>query len=284
VIPRVGTSDDPALGPYRRVGDAQWLRQQGLFVAEGRLVVARLIESGRFEITSILVTPRAFDALQQQLAHCGADVYICDQPTLNGLTGFNFHRGCLALARRPAPLDPSHLLDARRLVGLERIGNPDNIGGIFRVAAAFGVGGVLLDPNSGDPWYRKAIRTSMAAVLQVPFVRMPQWPDSLATFQASGFRIVALTPQRNAIPITEFAAAATSRFIVLLGSEGEGLSDAALDAADVRVRIPIAPAVDSLNVVVAAGIALERLMATDKHRQTQTNTDEHRHHYDRESS
>jgi len=139
------------------------------------------------------------------------------------------------------------------------VGNPDNIGGLFRVAAAFGAGGVLLDPASADPFYRKAVRTSMGAVLNLPFERVSPWPSGLEDFKAMDFRIVALTPAGDARTLDDFARDDRGPLIVMVGAEGPGLSDAALEAADAKVRIPLAAGVDSLNVTVAAGVALSRL-------------------------
>ena len=254
--------DDPRVADYAKVGDPVWLRDHGLFVAEGRLVVRRLIEAGRFEIESILTTSTALKTLGDRVDALECPVYVITPAALESLTGFDFHRGCLALARRPL-VDPpvDGFAAAHRLLGLEGVGNPDNVGGLFRVAAAFDAGGVLLDPQSGDPLYRKAMRTSMGAALRVPFARAPSWPNELVRFHDRGFQIVALTPMASAMPLPAFAAASGSddRYILMVGAEGSGLTPTALDAADVHVRIPIADHVDSLNVVVAAGIALAAL-------------------------
>jgi len=265
LIDRIESLSDQRVGDYAHVADAAWLLEHGLFVAEGRLVVRRLIEGGRFPIRSLLVTPAAAAALGSTLSadrHRDLPVYVCEQQILNDLAGFNFHRGCLALAKRPfdgVPLD--RFAGAHRLLALEAVGNPDNVGGLFRVAAAFGAGGVLLDERSADPLYRKAIRTSMGAALRVPFMTSRAWIDDVRWLQRSGTRIVALTPDAAATTLQAFAAtvAAEEPLALLLGAEEPGLSAAALDAADARVRIPIAPDVDSLNVVVAAGIALATL-------------------------
>jgi tRNA G18 (ribose-2'-O)-methylase SpoU len=260
----VASADDPRLDGYRRVGDPSWLKDHHLFVAEGRLVVDRLLGLDTFSIQSILVDRAAHDAMLERLSSADTDVYVCSDDTLAGITGFNFHRGCLALAVRPAPTAPDALLSAERLLALEGVGNPDNIGGLFRVAAAFGVGGLLLSPTTGDPLYRKAIRTSMGAALRLPYARLDDWPAALGRFRAHGFRIVALTPDRAAAPLSTFARELDgwNRLIVLVGSEGPGLDEGTLAGADARVRIPIDPAVDSLNVVVAAGIALHRLCSS----------------------
>jgi tRNA G18 (ribose-2'-O)-methylase SpoU len=260
VIHHVG-GGDPGLDPYRHVGDHTWLAERRLFVAEGRLVVERLLDDGRHEIESIVVTPAACEALGTPLLNAPCDVYVCERGVLESITGFNFHRGCLALARRPKPHAAEELAGARRLLALEGVGNPDNVGGIFRTAAALGADGVLLDPASGDPLYRKAIRTSMGATLRVPWVRVDAFPQSLEPFLAGRRRLVALTPDPAAIDIHDFAATVSNADLLmfLLGAEGPGLNAATLTRAHVLVRIPVTPEVDSLNVAVAAAIALDRL-------------------------
>ena len=246
---------------YQHVGDHRWLTGQGLFVAEGRFVVRRLLESRRFRIKSILVTPAALQGLAGAL-DSDTPVYVVEQEALNRITGFNFHRGCLALAHRPQETAAAGRLDeARRLLALEGVGNPDNVGGLFRVAAAFGVGGLLLDPGSADPFYRKAVRTSMGAVLEVPFERVTAWPTALGRYRERGFDIVALTPREDARPLLDYVTggAPARRIVVMVGAEGAGLTEEALAQATERVRIPTSPSVDSLNVTVAAGIALAQL-------------------------
>jgi tRNA G18 (ribose-2'-O)-methylase SpoU len=254
-------ASDPRIADYAHVGEPGWLLQRGLFVAEGRLVVRRLIEAATFPISSVLVTPAAYAALSD-LLHPGLTVHICDQQTMNAVAGFNFHRGCLALAVRPAAGEPlTRFAGASRLLALEGVGNPDNVGGLFRVAAAFGAGGVLLDATSGDPLYRKAIRTSMGASLQVPFARIHPWWPGLQSLRAAGARVLALTPHVNATPLSKITRELPRGGVVilLLGAEGSGLSADSLREADAQVRIPIAAGVDSLNVTVAAGIALAAL-------------------------
>jgi tRNA G18 (ribose-2'-O)-methylase SpoU len=247
---------------YAHVGDPVWLRTHGLFVAEGRLVVRRIIEGARYELASVVVTPAAFDSLADVRARALCPVYVVDRSTLAAMTGFDFHRGCLALAKRPGVDRPLEAFAAaRRLIAVESVANPDNVGGLFRVAAAFEAGGVLLDRACGDPFYRKAIRTSMGATLDVPFTRLTSWTSDLDVLRRRGFQIAAFTPGRAAMSLDAFAATVDRDrpLVLMFGAEGPGLTPEALNAADVRVRIPIAAAVDSLNVVVAAGIALSRL-------------------------
>jgi tRNA G18 (ribose-2'-O)-methylase SpoU len=250
--------EDPRLRDYAHVGDPAWLAAHGLFVAEGRLVVKRLIDCANFRIASVLLSPAARESFGGEI-ETDAPVFVMRPEHLQRVTGFNFHRGCLALAHRPPSGAQPTFPGARRLLALEGVGNPDNVGGLFRVAAAFGVDGLLLDEASGDPFYRKAIRTSMGAVLTLPFARLEPWPSALGNFRSRGFSVVALTPRAEAQPLAEFARAASKPLVLMVGAEGPGLTPAALAEADVLVRIPIAPGVDSLNVTVAAGIALSHL-------------------------
>jgi tRNA G18 (ribose-2'-O)-methylase SpoU len=258
LIDTIDREDDSRLVAYRHVGDPHWLNAHGLFVAEGRLVVERLLGLPGFAVESLLLTPAAQRALETLLPDDLA-VYVSAQSIVNGITGFNFHRGCLALVRRPGPADLSIFSGARRLVVLEGIGNPDNVGGIFRSAAALGVDGIVLDPDSGDPFYRKSVRTSMGAVLRLPFVRLDRWPDALDALH-EGFTLAALSPT-GATTIDEFASAlpAGAAVALLAGAEGAGLSRGAMAQADVTVRIPIDVRSDSLNVVMAVSIALHVL-------------------------
>ena len=254
MIERISSLADPRLASYAHVADPWWLRRQGLFVAEGRLVVRRLIADRRFPVESVLVTPAAMVALEDLLdGTIDVPVYVCAQDELNALAGFNFHRGCLALGRRPRPVDFVAFETAELLVGLEAVGNPDNVGGIFRSALAFGAGGVLLDARSADPLYRKAIRTSMGAALRMPFATVENWAEALGRLRDQAFTIVALTPAEGA---QDIAAMPAGRILLLFGAEGEGLSTDLIALADVRLRIPIDARSDSLNVAVAAGIAL----------------------------
>jgi tRNA G18 (ribose-2'-O)-methylase SpoU len=252
---------------FRSVSDAELLRRHGLFVAEGRLVVRRVIDE-RFALHSALMNETNYRALADALAGVSPEVpmFVCDTHDFQDITGFNLHRGCLALVRRPAAVASCEILrNARTLVVLESATNADNVGGVFRNAAAFGVDGVLLSPTCCDPFYRKAIRTSMAATTRVPFARLNEWPAGLADVRATGFTLVALSPRQSSITLDEFAQSEKpARMALLLGTEGDGLSEAALSAADVSIRIPMSGLVDSLNLAVACGIALSRLSDTGR--------------------
>ncbi len=253
----ISTLDDPRVAEYRLLSDHAALVRAGLFVAEGRLVVRRLLSGANFKTRSVLVTAAACYAMRDLLDTASFDVFVADQQTMNRIAGFNIHRGCLALGERPPSrgLHDLPLATADRLVVLEGVNNPDNVGGIFRTAAAMGVDAVVLGPSCSDPLYRKSIRTSMAATLAVPFANAGGWPDALGTLHDTGFRVFALAPSPAAIALDRLPRD-LARVAILVGAEGEGLSDGALAVADDRVRIPMHAAADSLNVTVAASIAL----------------------------
>ncbi len=265
----IGDEGDERLGLYADVAAPDRLKASGHFVVEGRLGVERLISTGRYQIESLLLSETAYRALQPVLSALSPEtpVFVCAPDYFERSTGHDFHRGCLGLARRPLPLDWVDLASsALRLVVLEAVANADNVGGVFRNAAAFGVDAVLLSPTTSDPLYRKTVRTSMGASLSVPFARLgtapgERWPDCLEQLRARGFQLVALTPREPAVDLDEFAVRASSgaRSALIVGSEGPGLSPAVEQMADVRVRIAISSRVDSLNLAVATGIALSRL-------------------------
>jgi tRNA G18 (ribose-2'-O)-methylase SpoU len=276
---RIQSLDDPRVAEYRDIANPAALVRAGLFVAEGRFVVARLLAQDRYRTRSLLLTPTAFDALfgrskdrpLQGAVRTGGSflsaeasakaedppIYIVEQPLMDEIVGFNIHRGCLALAERPSrqSIDDLPLGSLTHLLVMEGVNNPDNVGGLFRSAAAFGVEAVVLGPSCGDPLYRKAIRTSMAATLQVPFVEAGDWSSALTALRAEGLRLLALSTSREARPLGEFPRD-LGRVALMVGNEGQGLSAAALAAADDHVRIPMTGGVDSLNVTVATSIAL----------------------------
>jgi tRNA G18 (ribose-2'-O)-methylase SpoU len=261
-IVRVDDLDDEQLAAYRNVPDPDLLTRRGLFVAEGRLVVRRLIESRRFPVRSVMVTDAALVPLRALLDTRDAlPVYVVPQSVMNGITGFNMHRGCLALGERPRPCSWRDLLGrARRVIALERIGNADNVGSVFRSASAFGVDAVLLEASCTDPLYRKAIRTSMGAALTMPYAKAEPWPEVLRELARDEWVVVGMTPSTTALALRPLALAISDRpIVVVVGNEGEGLSDDALDACTHRARIPMTNSVDSLNVATAAAIALYEL-------------------------
>jgi tRNA G18 (ribose-2'-O)-methylase SpoU len=270
-IVEVSDLADPRLVDYATMRDAE-LRQRehgespgGRFMAEGELVVRRLLDSP-FRPVSVLLTLTRLETMREALTGMpvGTPVYLAAQSLMNSVAGFNIHRGVLASALRGAPRRAADLIArCRTLVCLENLTNHDNVGGIFRSAAALAGPsvGILLSPGCCDPLYRKSIRVSMGHALHVPFAVLEPWPGALETARAAGFLVIGLTPEATASPIHEVCPGVAARPLLLLGAEGPGLTSGAMDASDVRVRIPISPDVDSLNVGIAAAIALHRLGA-----------------------
>ena len=259
-IIRIDRFDDPRLEDYRNVSDAELLRRRNLFVGEGRLVVGRLLAE-QYRVVSMLLNNASVRALESSLVQLAeTPIYVCDNLEFASITGFNFHRGCLALAERPAPGTADEIVDASGLIlVLEAVTDADNVGSVFRNAAAFAVGGVLLSSTCCDPLYRKAIRTSMGSALRIPYARVENWPAYIDTLKEKGFTVVALTPGVSALDLGSFARQAGQKIAVLVGSEGPGLSERVVEMADVHLRIPIRPEVDSLNLATATGIALYHL-------------------------
>lgn len=182
---------------------------------------------------------------------------------MKAVTGFDIHRGAVASADRlPLPAVADLVTDRRRIAILEGINDHENLGVLFRNAAAFGIEAVVLDPTCADPLYRRSVRVSMGHVLRVPFARAERWPAVLTELADAGFDVVALTPRTDAAPVEELDRYRRhGRVAVLVGSEGPGLSPGALHLASFAARIPMAPGVDSLNVAAAAAVAFHRISA-----------------------
>jgi tRNA G18 (ribose-2'-O)-methylase SpoU len=246
---------DPRLVDYVDLADPDVRRRVetdgGFFIAESPLVVRRLLESGR-RVRSVLVTPAQYDALSGAFADAAlaAPVYVAPDAVLRRVVGFDLHRGAVAAADRwPLPAAESVLAGARRVAVLERVNDHENLGVLFRSAAALGVDAVLLDSECSDPLYRRCVRVSIGHVLQLPWTRIA----SIDEVRRAGLVSFALTPNADAIPIDVIEW--PDRTALLLGAEGPGLSGVWLDSADHRVRIPMRPGSDSLNVGTAAAIA-----------------------------
>ncbi|MEK6703428.1 MAG: RNA methyltransferase [Planctomycetota bacterium] len=256
---------DPRLADYADLRDAT-LRHaaDSLFVAEGETVVRQLLAS-RYRTRSVLVTPVRLEAIQNALKP-GVEVLVATPEVIEAAAGFAFHRGVMAVGERGTPQDPFALAgQATALVIAEDLTNVDNLGSLFRCVSALAPAGtgVLLSPRCCDPFYRKAIRVSMGHVLNVPWARFAPndagWTADLTRLRERDWRIVALASggefELRELPVTSRATA------LLVGSEGPGLSGAALAAADIRVRIDMRPGVDSLNVVIAAAIAMREALS-----------------------
>jgi len=262
VIVPVTDPDDPRLEPYRAVRERDLVGRDGLFVAEGRVVLEKAIRAMPDAIASVLIAEHRAASLADVLAGLpeGTPVYAAGQAVMDTVVGFPIHRGVLAVGRRPA-LDAGTLIERlpeqALVVGLVGIANHDNMGGIFRNAAAFGADAVLLDETCCDPLYRKAIRVSVGAALTVPFARAGDGGGLAATLMAAGFEVVALTPA-GATDLGGLAPA--QRTAALFGAEGPGLPQAVLERVR-TVRIDMAGGFDSLNVATTSGIVLHSLAA-----------------------
>lgn len=250
---------DPRLDDYRDLTTADRRPDRpggrGLVIAEGVVVVRRLLCSP-YRARSLLGVARRLDELAADLAPLDVPAYRVEADLMAEVVGFHLNRGVLAVADRAAPPDAAGIArEARVLAVLEGVGDHENLGALFRNAAALGVDGVLLGPRCSDPLYRRSVRVSMGHVLRVPFAPLPgPWPASLDLLRHAGLRVAALTPAGDAVPLRA-AGLDTGPVALLLGAEGPGLSEAALAAADLRVRIPMASGVDSLNVATAAAVA-----------------------------
>ncbi len=265
-IEPIDDAADPRLDDYRDVRDAALRLRHGLFIAESREVVRQLLAGTRFRARSALMTPPALAALGPALdaARPAPRVFVAHHDVIRTVSGFQFHRGCLAVGERGAEPAADDLLapPGRRLVlVLDDLTNPDNVGAAFRNAMAFGVDAVLLSAGSVDPLYRKSIRTSMGGALRVPFARLAEWGDGLARIRAAGYATVALTPDPAAPDLSRLGVDTPmpERIALLVGSEGRGLGADTRAAADASARIRMAAGVDSLNAGTAIGIALYHL-------------------------
>ncbi len=262
----VHTVHDPAddrLADYRDLTDTGLRRALepagGLFIAEGGRIVRRAVDAG-YPLRSVLCEERRLPGLADVLEPLDVPVYLADEVVLRSVTGYDVHRGALAAVHRRTLPTPGELLAGSvRVVVLEGIVEPTNVGAVFRAAAALGMQAVLLDPRCADPLYRRAVKVSMGAVLTLPYARFARWPAGLDEVRAAGLTVLALTPAADAVDLAEVPAAATLACAVLLGTEGDGLTARAQAAADLRVRIPMAPGVDSLNVGAAAAVAFYAL-------------------------
>lgn len=264
ILVPVDDPDDPRVAAFRDIRERDLVGRQRAFVAEGEVVLRVLARRAPHRAVSLLVAQNRLDGLGDILAGLPPDVpvHVASQAVMDRIAGFPIHRGILALGRAEPPAEPDALLAGfpRRaaLPVLVGIANHDNMGGIFRNAAAFGVPGILIDAASCDPLYRKAIRVSVGAALIVPHARLPAGADVVALLERHGFTPVALSPAgrdelRDFVP--------PPRAAYLFGTEGPGLP-ADLMARTRTLRIPMAAGFDSLNVATTAGIVLHHHVAS----------------------
>jgi tRNA G18 (ribose-2'-O)-methylase SpoU len=254
---------DPRLDDFRDLTRADRRPDRpggcGLVIAEGVPVVRRLLGSP-YPLRAVLGIRPRIEALDADLAGLDAPVYVTDSDLMATLVGFHLNRGVLASAdRAPVPAVPDLLARATRIAVLEGVNDHENLGALFRNAAALGISAVLLGEGCADPLYRRSVRVSMGHVLRVPFALLTPWPTALAAVRSAGFTLLALTPKPPAVPLTDLDPAALPRTALLIGAEGAGLTEPALAAADLPVRIPMEPGVDSLNLATAAALAFHHL-------------------------
>jgi tRNA G18 (ribose-2'-O)-methylase SpoU len=260
----IADPDDPRIADYRALTDldlrTRWEPPNGLFIAEGELVLRRALRAG-YAARSVLVDAKRVDQIAD-LELAGAPVYAASPEVLDRVTGFHVHRGVLAsFYRKPVPTAAQVLATARRVAILEDVNNHTNLGAIFRGAAALGIDGVLLSPTCADPLYRRSVRVSMGEVFAVPYAGLWPWPDALHAVRRAGFTLLALTPAGE--PIQRLTGAERARPALLLGAEGPGLTGPVLAASDRQVAIPMRRGVDSLNVAAAAAVAFWELSRDD---------------------
>jgi tRNA G18 (ribose-2'-O)-methylase SpoU len=244
---------DPRLDPYRSLRGRP--ADDDTFVVEGVTTLRQALDAG-ITLRSALVLPTRVG----EVDGLGVPFHVADRATFEVITGFDVHRGVLALAERPPEPDLEHLLaTARRVLVVEGVADSANVGSLFRNAAALGADAVLLDPTCCDPLLRRSVRVSIGTVLAVPFARVHDWPDGI---RGRGLTVLALTPGGE-VDVRDVEP--PDRLALLVGTEGDGLSAAALAAADARVRITMAHGVDSVNVATAAAIALHSLSRSSVH-------------------
>lgn len=260
--------DAPELADFTQLTDVALRRvrepEEGLYLAESVKVIERSLAAGH--------VPRALLLLQEWVpkiepvleAFPDVPAYIGTSEQLERLTGFHMHRGALASMHRPTPREPEELLrSSRRVVVLEDLTDHTNVGAIFRSIAALGADAVLLSPGCADPLYRRAVRVSMGAVLQVPWARLPDWREAGPMIRDAGYDLAAFALRDDAQDLADFVGELPDKLALMFGSEGPGLSRRALAASTRAVVIPMEHDVDSLNVATAAALALWAVRTAD---------------------
>ena len=259
----------PELAVFTRLTEGQLRRlPEGLFIAESPKVIERALNAG-YEPVSLLTERKHIEGQAKEvIARCGEiPVYTADSALLEGLTGYNLHRGVLcAMRRRPLPAVEEVCAGAKRIAVLEDIMNPTHLGAIFRSAAALGMDALLLTPGCSDPLYRRSARVSMGTVFQIPWTFIASetghWPEpGMERLRSMGFKTAAMALSDNSVSIDDPALAAEEKLAIILGSEGDGLTDGTIAQCDYTVKIPMYHGVDSLNVAAASAVAFWELRA-----------------------
>ena len=244
--------DDPRVDDYVGLRDRK--ESDTYLIAETPVVVERLVKSS-LRIRSIFLSTKAFDKMWFSLQNVDVPIYVAEPEVMEGITGFEVHRGVLASADRPKmPGLLDVMVKSKRLVVLEGSNDHENIGAIARSARALGFDGMVLDPTCADPYYRRCVRVSMGEILHLPIVRCSLWPEALGMLEKAGFQTWALTPAERATSL--FTMPWPEKLALVAGNEGDGLTEAAMAASSARVRIPMHHGVDSLNISHALAIAM----------------------------
>ena len=256
----------PELDVYARLTEAQLLNRfepaKGMFIAESPKVIHRALDGGCLPVSLLMERKDIDGSAREILARCPEiPVYTADESVLCQLTGYHLTRGVLCAMRRPAkPSLEEICAKANRIVILENVQNPTNVGAIFRSAAALGMDAVLLTPGCSDPLYRRSARVSMGTVFQIPWTFTGAWPEEgMAQLKALGFKTAALALSDRSVSIDDPALMAEEKLALLLGSEGDGLTEKTIASCDYTVKIPMYHGVDSLNVAAASAVAFWQL-------------------------
>ena len=260
---------------YARLTEAQLLNREepakGLFIAESPKVIERALDAGCQPVSLLMERKHIDGQARNVIARCGdIPVYTSEPEILTKLTGFQLTRGVLCAMRRPQlPTVEAVVKDARRIVVLENVMNPTNVGAIFRSAAALGMDAVLLTPGCSNPLYRRAARVSMGTVFQIPWTfigsTMSHWPEpGMSKLRALGFKTAAMALRTDSIPIDDPALLSQEKLAIILGSEGDGLTNDTIADCDYTVLIPMYHDVDSLNVAAASAVAFWQLRNQQK--------------------
>lgn len=265
-IREISDLNAPELDPYVRLTDAQLRSRQepekGIFIAESPHVIEHALEAGCVPL-SMLMERRKLDGMAALAERCHVPVFTAERDVLARLTGFEMTRGVLCAMHRPAPASVCDVMaGARRIAVLEGIVDTSNMGAIFRSAAALGMDALLLSPSCCDPLSRRALRVSMGTVFQLPWARFAgAWPDGLQALHQAGFKTAAMALCDRSISIDDPVLTAQDKLAIVLGNEGNGLTDATIAACSYVARIPMAHQVDSLNVAAASAVAFWQLRA-----------------------
>ena len=262
--------NDPRLDVYARLTEAQLLNRfepaKGMFIAESPKVIDRALNGGCRPVSLLMERKDIEGSAAEIIARCPeVPVFTADREVLAQLTGYHLTRGVLcAMLRPPLPAVEDILQNARRIAVLENVMNPTNVGAIFRSAAALGMDAVLLTPGCSDPLYRRSARVSMGTVFQIPWTfigsEITHWPEpGMTRLKNLGFRTAAMALKDDSLSIDDPRLAQTEKLAIILGSEGDGLTDSTIAQCDYTVRIPMYHGVDSLNVAAASAVAFWEL-------------------------